>query len=780
MNYRTVRKIGLLIALLVLLALPHARLQATCDVTVIAKVSPNTDISQLSADYGMILLESIPALSLYRFQGNDVDLPTLLAADGRILYARLENQLESRPNIVDASGTSMEANVRYLDASVRYLDASVYDVDENVSFLDASVRYLDASTSYVDSAVRYLDASVRYLDASVRYLDASVFYVDENGVLLGDPYRGQTGAYTTRLDPAHDIATGEDIVVAVLDSGADLDHPLLIDNIIPGYDFVDNDTDPSEALDNIDNDGDGHIDEAAGHGTHVAGIVNLVAPSAQIMPLRIFDTDGHSTYYNAAAAIVYAVDHGAKVINLSGNGDEDSPLLSDAVNYAWEHGVVIVAAAGVNEIRYPGLYENVVSVGAVDENDYRAAFARYANESPTVFAPGTNIFSAYEGGHVATWTGNSMASPFVAGEVALLVSTENCNHECAVAGLANSGHPVADGGTNRIDVFDATAWVTNQPQTRLKLQYQPASYDGPSDVNIRPYFKIVNQGNSVSLDDIKVRYWFDTEAEGHTFNCDFAFIGCGGITAVFDQTANGDHFAEFQFANTGMLFGEINGHDTGHIQLRIHANDWQAFDENHHYSFTHTAEYIDWDKVTLYYQGVLIWGIEPDGTMADMSWNDPPEPPAAPGPPPPPPVPINLPALSLQYYTNGQAPIANQISSHLQLVNNDADDVALNNVTIRYWFSEADVSSAACDYAVINCSNINITPNTDYLEVGFSAGILSANEATGDMQLRFHKSDWSNYDQATHHSYNPNFTCFTEWEQITVYYDGQLVWGIEP
>jgi subtilisin family serine protease len=101
---------------------------------------------------------------------------------------------------------------------------------------------------------------VRYLDASVRYLDASLFYVDDNGNLLADPYRGQAGAYTTRLDPAHDLAAGDGIIVAVLDSGIDLLHPLLIDNIIAGYELVDNDNDPSEVLDGLDNDNDGHID----------------------------------------------------------------------------------------------------------------------------------------------------------------------------------------------------------------------------------------------------------------------------------------------------------------------------------------------------------------------------------------------------------------------------------------------------------------------------------------------------------------------------------------
>jgi hypothetical protein len=631
----------------------------------------------------------------------------------------------------------------------------------------------------VDAAVRYLDASVRYLDASVRYLDASLFYVDDNGNLLADPYRGQAGAYTTRLDPAHDLAAGDGIIVAVLDSGIDLLHPLLIDNIIAGYDFVDNDNDPSEVLDGLDNDNDGHIDEAAGHGTHVAGIVNLAAPSVQIMPLRIFDSDGHGTYFNAAAAIVYAVDHGAKVINLSGNGDEDSPLLRDAVDYAWQNDVMVVAAAGVDDLRYPGRYANVISVGAVDEQGYRAPFARYTNESPTVYAPGTDIFSAYLDGNVATWTGNSMASPFVAGEVALLLSTGMCDSQCAFAGVTNSGHPVADGNTNRMDAFDAVALVTNQPQTRLKIQYQPGVNDAPTDTNIQPYFKIVNQGNSVPLNKNTVRYWFESQPAAHTFHCDYALVGCGGITAVFNQTSAGDQYVEMQFTNGGTLFGGIGGEDTGSIQIRINANDWQPFDENQHHSFVATPDYMDWENVTIYQQGQLIWGTEPGGQTADMSWNDPPD--STPPPPPPPPV-VITPTLSLQYYTGNPNAITNQINSHLQLVNVSNEDISLNAVTIRYWFPETADSQAVCDYAVLNCANISVTADTDYFELNFAstAGVLTANSASGNMQLRFHKSNWSSYDQSSHYSFNPALTTLTDWDHITVYYNGELVWGVEP
>jgi mannan endo-1,4-beta-mannosidase len=95
---------------------------------------------------------------------------------------------------------------------------------------------------------------------------------------------------------------------------------------------------------------------------------------------------------------------------------------------------------------------------------------------------------------------------------------------------------------------------------------------------------------------------------------------------------------------------------------------------------------------------------------------------------------------------------------------------------------EAADSFAACDYAVINCANINVVPGPDYFELHFggNAGLLAPNSTSGNMQLRFHKTNWSNYNQATHYSYNPAFNIHTVWEYITVYYNGALVWGVEP
>lgn len=748
--FRILGILGLLLALFV----TQGAVQATEDVIVIVEVAPGVDLGQLSNEYQMTLLDSIEVLSLHRFQGGQSGLVALLEEDGRILSVQLEKQLESRPNLMDTSGSD-------------FMDATVYEINESLHFIDSSARFFDASA-------RFFDASARFFDASARFFDAS-------GTPISDPYRMQPSALNIRVNEALDIATGEGVVVAVLDSGVDLDHPFLLENMIDGYDFVDNDNDPSEEADGIDNDGDGLIDESAGHGTHVSGIINLVSPSVKIMPIRIFDTEGHATYFNAATAIVYAVDHGADVINLSGNGPDDTPLLNSAIAYAWQNGVVVVAAAGVNEIRYPGSYDQVISVGTVDDADYRSDFARYENNLPTVYAPGMNIFSGYLDGGLAEWTGNSMATPFVAGEVALMLSTGTCDFMCAFETVASTGHPISDADGRRIDVFDAVASAANQPQTRLKIQYQLGNQDLPSDTNIQPHLNIVNEGTSLNLDALTVRYWYQSESSNFEFSCDYAAVGCAGITAVFNQTSDGHQYSEFQFADTNVLFG---GDESGDLQFRLNHADWQSIDETDDYSYAGFGEYTDWENVTIYQNGELVWGVEPNGNSADMSWNEePPEDDASEPAPEPDPAPApQTAAVAVQYFTNGNTAVSNQISANLQLVNNGTEAVALEQLTVRYWLDDVTSETAVCDYAVLNCAHITTTFGANYLELAFTgdAGTLSADAESGTIQLRVHRTDWSNFDQSTHYSYNPDFTTHTDWENITIYQNGTLVWGVEP
>ena len=218
-------------------------------------------------------------------------------------------------------------------------------------------------------------------------------------------------------------ATGSGVTVAVLDTGVEAAHPMLAGAVVGGYDFIDDDSNSAEIFNGLDDDGDGMIDEAAGHGTHVAGIVRLVAPDATIMPVRVLDSDGRGSVFLLAEAIAFAADNGADVINMSLGITFRSRLLEDVVASTLESGVLIIAAAGnsgTDTMQYPAAFDGVVSVTAVNEASEQLDFANYG-WWVDIAAPGQSIYSAFPGGNFAWWSGTSMASPFVAGVVALMV-----------------------------------------------------------------------------------------------------------------------------------------------------------------------------------------------------------------------------------------------------------------------------------------------------------------------------------------------------------------------
>ncbi len=235
----------------------------------------------------------------------------------------------------------------------------------------------------------------------------------------------QTLAHRLALRTAHTGSRGYGIKVAVLDTGIDLDHPVLASRILAGSrDFLDNDLDPSDLPDGIDNDGDGFRDEAVGHGTHVAGLVSLVAPSARILALRVLDSDGIGNVYAVASAIEYAVTRGARVINMSIGLTAPSAIVANALNYAYDNGVILVTAAGNNPggpYDFPATSPRVWAVAAVDGDNRPASFTSAFSEV-VLSAPGVNIESTYWNGGYAIWSGTSMAAPIVSGAAALVLS----------------------------------------------------------------------------------------------------------------------------------------------------------------------------------------------------------------------------------------------------------------------------------------------------------------------------------------------------------------------
>ncbi|WP_085504915.1 S8 family peptidase [Thalassobacillus devorans] len=235
----------------------------------------------------------------------------------------------------------------------------------------------------------------------------------------------QYGPQNTNTEQAWNVTRGSSSQeIAIIDSGVDYNHPDLDGKTIRGYDFVDNDYYPMDEND---------------HGTHVAGTaaaetnnsqgVAGMAPNTRILAVRALDANGGGSLANIADAITYSADQGAEVINLSLGCNCDTTTLENAVNYAWNKGSVIIAAAGndgVSTTFEPASYANVIAVGAVDRYDRKASFSNYGTWVD-VTAPGVDIASTVPGGGYAYMSGTSMASPHVAGLAGLLAAQGKSN-----------------------------------------------------------------------------------------------------------------------------------------------------------------------------------------------------------------------------------------------------------------------------------------------------------------------------------------------------------------
>ena len=241
----------------------------------------------------------------------------------------------------------------------------------------------------------------------------------------------QYAAAAFGLPCAATVSLGQDTTVSVIDTGAQLDHPDLDENFedVAHYDFVDKDRNPTDRAVGLDADGDGLKDEVVGHGTHVAGIVDLVAPAAKIMPLRALNSEGRGNTFTIAKAISYAKSNGADVINLSLGSSRRSATLQGVITDTIKNGVVVAAAAGnSNSVlpHYPAAgngtaasADGLVAVTAVDMYAKKSDYANYGTWVD-IAAPGNGIRSTYPVNMYANWSGTSMATPFISGQAALI------------------------------------------------------------------------------------------------------------------------------------------------------------------------------------------------------------------------------------------------------------------------------------------------------------------------------------------------------------------------
>ena len=263
---------------------------------------------------------------------------------------------------------------------------------------------------------------------------------------------GVVNAYT-----AWDITRGNhSVVVAVLDTGIDWNHPDLAANMwddgsgYHGYNVISSNNLPMD--DNIhsyDEDGVWMPNTYTYHGTHVAGVVGAVINNnagiagmaqAQLMAVKVMNDSGEGTDSYVASGIRWAVDNGADIITMSLGVDGMSTTLNNMINYASNHGVVMVAASGnsgTSVISYPAAYPKVIAVGAVDSSERRASFSNFG-DALDVMAPGVSIYSTQLGTGYQYLSGTSTAAPFVAGLAALMLTVNPALTPVEIGDIINS------------------------------------------------------------------------------------------------------------------------------------------------------------------------------------------------------------------------------------------------------------------------------------------------------------------------------------------------------
>lgn len=315
------------------------------------------------------------------------------------------------------------------------------------------------------------------------------------GSTVWNGYASQPAANAVRANEARDwyhVAGAG--TIGIIDTGVDPNHPALQPILVPGYDFTRNqpgsgsemadlnqstvavlDSAPAPAVVNgstmavLDQSTVAVLDQsgfaAFGHGTMVAGIVHLVAPTSQIMPLKAFGPDGTGFTSDIIRAVYFAVPQ-VNALNMSFSMPQPSAELGNALDYAAAQSVVSVAAAGNDgtaTVVYPAGFQNdVMGVGSTSLYGTRSTFSNYGSVV-WVAAPGEGIISTYPCGTYAAGWGTSFSAPFVTGTVGLLTNLRLLNEQSASSAIANADPIGGDLGHGELDVVQALNAIQTRP-----------------------------------------------------------------------------------------------------------------------------------------------------------------------------------------------------------------------------------------------------------------------------------------------------------------------------
>jgi subtilisin family serine protease len=321
------------------------------------------------------------------------------------------------------------------------------------------------------------------------------------GSTVPSNYTTQTATSIIRLGDARTAThlTGSG-VVAIIDTGADPNHPALSAVLVPGYDFTRDiasfselaDLDPTvaaqlqqsstsildaqntlqlngSALAILNQSSTSILDQSStsildstlaefGHGTMTAGIVHLVAPTAKIMPLKAFRADGSSNLSDIIRAIYYAADHGANIVSMSFSMPLSSPGLQAAIQYALNKNVTMVASSGNDGSKtlvYPASYGGVQGIGSSTNTDLRSTFSNFGSGVVTFAAPGEGVVTTYPGSNYAAGWGTSFSTPMFAGAAALVLQARPTSKPGDVTNALSKTKQISDMGYGRIDLYQS-------------------------------------------------------------------------------------------------------------------------------------------------------------------------------------------------------------------------------------------------------------------------------------------------------------------------------------
>jgi subtilisin family serine protease len=463
-----------------------------------------------------------------------VAILALLLSGAPMAQAQLTQSAEFVPNRVIVKLKPQNA-LGKVGNSQRTLQAAVNATTvKSLRLIDAEVW--ETRGKSVEDVIAQLQKDPRVEFAEPDYI------VHASTTTPNDPSFGQLwGMAKIQAPQAWDITTGSNVLIGVIDSGVDYNHPDLAANIW---------TNPGESgggkeTNGVDDDNNGYIDDVHGydfvnndgdpmddqfHGTHVAGTIAAVGNngvgvvgvnwSARIMALKFLNASGSGSTSNAILAVQYATQMGAQLTNNSWGGGGYSQALYDAIQAAGAANSLFVAAAGNDAVdndiflEYPGSYDldNIISVAATDENDLKASFSNYGATTVDLGAPGVNILSTYPTAHAQgpyhSISGTSMASPHVAGVAALIWSLHpTFSFDDVKAIILSSVDPVASmsgitvsGG--RLNAYNAvTLSQTWTPYLNPAITASPTSFSLSLDpeASANQIISISNQAGARNL-----------------------------------------------------------------------------------------------------------------------------------------------------------------------------------------------------------------------------------------------------------------------------------------